>query len=428
MGRRLGNAVGDALTGMAADIRYVDEAGGIRATNIIPTGDYAGSIVAYINGKRRGAYSSEPFLVPVPRGSRVYYEFFLASNANADEDMTRYLRTVSSDRARLDWTRAHADQAGFRVYFTGGLTATPDRAVATMALADRISGETGTAEFRYTSPTLPAGGYSWQIRPMDAAGNEKTGCASLTTVLAPLPQPPTGVEVHDYVPSTGLVTLKWSPASDAAGGSVYNSYRSNTAGLGVRYDSIVKTAGHGGAETGGKPYLTFALPVTGAAAEGTWLAGVRHETAEGEEDNVSAVAQWVVGADGSYATGYPRAPSLLQARAMAGGRIRLQFQHDNRSEPATTTTLRIFRGYGATPTTVDYDTVLTSVTRGSRTLYFGSASLSSLTEGVTFGFGIRAEAASGAREVNTSRYATATPDATPPTSCPTGATITPVIG
>lgn len=428
-GRRFGNQVGDPLAFQPRDVRGYQTAQGYECDRFNPTGAWAGTVLAYLDGKKAGSFDSDPFFIPAPAGRRSWLEFFLAGTNNADEDLRRYLRTVPGDKVRLGWYRKAADQHSFRLYYTAGISTGPQRLLREYFVVDRKSGTTTAAYFEHLSSVLAAGGHTFQVRPTDRAGNEKTGCAVLTCQIAPWPRPPTGVQVHSYVKTTGLVTVKWSHASDKSPTSVYSVYRNSGQDSKVRYATATKTVATAFQLTGSpaKPYATFTLPVTGAAAAGTWIAAVRHGKSGVQEDNVTALVRFVLGQTGTYAAGgYPDAPSYLMARATAGGRIVVTVKHDNQREANPTLRFRVYRGPNGSPT-IAYGTAVGLITRSGGRLFEGSTAIGPLTHGLTFYFGVRSEATGGVREVNTA-VATAMADSVPPTTCASGSVLTKVIG
>lgn len=449
IGRRLGNQLGDAIAFSTPDIRGENTGQGFSVAGLMPPAAWAGYILAYANSRKAGAFSEDPFFVPAPSGERVFLEFFLAGPGNASEDCRRYLRTLPGDRVQLDFTRRTIDQKRFRIYHTAGLTGTPDVRIADLGLDDRASG-TGSvtaAVFHYVSDRFAAGGHSFQIRPMDAAGNEKTGCTILTAVLTPWPLPPTGVEVHAYSAAAGLVTLKWSKPADDTAGDVYRVFRSTTTGARVAYGTVVKSATSPVAVTGtpAKSYATFALPVTGAAARGTWLFGVRHKHASIEEDNVSALARFAVSDRGAWSgSGFPFMPSYIAVQQRPSGRLMVEIKHDNAGEPNRALRFRLYRSPGLSDYfdvtyfdpayfiniagDVDFSTAVGVIERTTPGRFFyGTAGFGALTEGLIYKFTARSEATGFLRESNTA-VAANTPDATPPTSCPDAMAIAKVIG
>lgn len=427
-GRRFGNQVGDALAPRPTDVRGYATAQGYIVRDMQPTGPWAGHILAYANGRKAGAFSSNPFFLPSQAGRRVFFDFFLAGKNNAGEDVARYLRSIPADRVQLQFTRAHLDGVAFRIYHTAGITATPGVLLTTARPIDRVTGTLTAAVMRYMTEVLPAGGHSFQIRPVDTAGNEKTGCAVLTTVLAPWPAPPTGVQVHAHNSTTGLVTVKWSHAADYASGSKYLLYRNTGQDTRIRYGTAVKSATHPVAVTGSpsKPYATFTLPAVGAAAVGTWVAAVRHQRSGITEDNFSALARFQITQGGTFVPGgYPNAPSYLEAKPRAAARILLLWKHDAEGESNETLRFKVYRSPGNV-STVSYATAVATVTRTPGRLVEHTASLV-LTNGQAFRFVVRSEATAGTRETNTTQVV-ATADATPPTSCPASVTLTKVLG
>lgn len=431
IGRRFGNQVGDALRYQSPDIRGTTAPAGFRVKSLNPTGVWSGTILAYVDGRKAGAFDQDPFFVSAPVRKRVWLEFFLAGRNNASEDVTRYLRTLPGDRFRLTWGRAGTGQASYRVYHTASITAAPDTLLASFDNANRVDGTTTTAAtWAYTTPVLRTDkGHRFQIRPVDSAGNERTGCAVLTGALTPWPNPPTGVQIHAYNRTTGLVTVKWSHASGYVSTSVYRVFRNTGSDSRVRYGTAVSSAATPFPTAGSppKPYATFTLPATGAAAAGTWLVGVRHRKWGIEEDNFSALARFVLGTDGSYAgAGYPNAPSYLAARATAGGRIVVAIKHDAAGEPATTLRFRVYRS-PAGVSTIAYGTAIGTITRVGDRFFEGTHHAGPLTHGGLFRFAVRAEATGGVREVNTT-FATAVADSAPPGSCATAQAIAKVVG
>jgi hypothetical protein len=428
-GRRFGNLVGDPLRYQPRDVRGHQTAQGYDCDRFNPTGAWAGTVRVYLDGKDAGSYDADPFFIPAPADRRSWLEFFLAGSNNADEDLRRYLRTVPGDKVRVGWYRKAADQHSFRLYYTAGISTGPARLLREFFTVDRLSGTTTAAYFEYLHGPLARGGHTYQVRPTDRAGNEKTGCAVLTTQVAPWPRPPTGVEVHSFVRTTGLVTLKWSHASDKSPTSVYSIYRNSGQDTKVRYATAVASVATAFNLTGtpAKPYATFSLPVTGAAAAGTWLAAVRHEKSGVQEDNVTALVRFVLSSSGSYVPGgYPDAPSYVYARATAGGRIVVSVKHDAVREAAQTLRFRVYRGPNGSPT-VNYSIPVGLITRAAGRFFEGSTAIGPLTHGLTFYFGVRSEATGSIREVNTA-VATATADSTPPAACASGSLLTKVIG
>lgn len=446
IGRRLGSQVGDAIRSSHPDIRGDNTAAGFSVSRIQPPTAWRGPVLAHVDGKRAGAFTQDPFFLPVQSGKRVFLEFFLAGPLNAAEDVERYLRALPGDKVEIDFTRRTLDQRKFRLYHTLGLTNTPDVLLAELDLTDRATGTLTAAVFHYVSDVLAKGGHRFQVRPMDAAGNERTGCTALTAVLAPWPLPPTGVEVHAYSAHIGRVTLKWTKPADDVAGDRYFLYRSLASGQGVAYGTVVGSATSPVAVTGSpsKSYATCALGVTGAAAAGLWLLAVRHKSGSVTEDNFSALARFVIADTGrSSGSGYPFRPSYVAVVQKPGGRLVVAIKHDNAGEPNRALRFKVYRGRGdgnffdhgffstffSPPgANVEYSTAVGVIQRTNGSRFFeGTAGFAGLTEGLLYNFGVRSEATGGVREVNTG-YATGSPDATPPTSCPDAMSIAKVIG
>lgn len=433
VGRRFGNQVGDPIAARTPDIRGDATAGGFVCDRLQPTTvSWRGQVLAHISGKRAGAFSFDPFFLSAPTRRRVWLEFFLAGPLNGGEDVLRYLRSVPGDRIAISFTRRTLDQERFRVYHTAGLTGTPAVLVADLGIADRVGGSPTSAQFEYVSDQLAVGGHSFQVRPVDAAGNERTGCTILTSVLAPWPQPPTGVEVHKYNRTSGVVTLKWTAPPDDAAADLYHVFKSPGSGQPVAYGTVVGSATSPVAVTGtpAKPYATFALGLTGPAASGVWLAAVRHKRGSVREDNVTALARFVIATDGRWsASGYPLAPTFIDVVQAPGGRLVAVWKHDAYGEPAETLRFKVYRSHGATGhvgSAVNYATAVAVRTRAEGRFVEATAGFV-LTDGLVYRFGVRSEATGGVREVNTA-YATAVADATPPTSCPNSMAIAKVVG
>jgi hypothetical protein len=447
VGRRFGNQVGDEISRAAVDVRGDNTAQGFSCANVNATGGWKGTVLAYVNGKRAGDFGEDPFFLPTQAGARVFLEFFLAGPQNRGEDVARYLRSIPGDRVEIDFTRRTTDQSAFRIYYTHGLTNAPSVLLREMALDEHSTGTLTAAVFHYVSSALAKGGHSFQIRPIDAAGNEKTGCAILTAVLAPWPLPPTGVEVHAYSAHTGLVTLKWSKPSDDVTGDRYRIFRSSHSGARVAYGTCVGSATSPVAvvstAAGAKSYATCSLGVTGPAASGLWLLGVRHKVGSIQEDNFSALARFVVSDKGKASgSGYPFAPSYVTVQSKAGGRLVLWLKHDNAGEPNATLRFKIYRSAGFSSfydpafyataffppagSLVDFSTAVGMITRAGGRFFEGTIGFTGLTDGLLYRFGVRSEATAGLREVNTASY-TGIADATPPTSCPNSMSIRKVL-
>lgn len=429
-GRRFGNQVGDPLRYQPRDVRGNVTAQGFHARGFNPTGALAGLVLAHLDAKRVGAFSADPFFIPARTRRRVWLDFLLAGKSNADEDVTRYLRSIPGDKVLLEWTRNGTGQSSFRVYYTAGIGSTPQRRLTEYRDHQRKRDTTSTAaEFEHLVQGLAAGGHSFQLRPTDRAGNEKTGCPVLTTTLAPWPMPPTGVAVHAFVRTTGLVTLKWAKASDHIPTSTYQLFRNSGGDGKVRYATAIKSVATAFNLTGSpsKVYATFSLPSTGAAAKGAWLAGVRHTKGGIQEDNVSALARFVLGSSGGYsAGGYPHPPGYLMAKATAGGRVVVRIKHDKAGEENAALRFRVYRSPGGV-STVALGTAIATITRLGGRYFEGSASVGPLTHGLQYRFTVRSEATGSVREVNTA-VATAVADAQGPARCPTAVSLTKVIG
>lgn len=425
-GRRLGNHVGDPIVFQPYDIRGSKTAQGYIVDAILPGTGWEGHVISYLNELRRGSFSADPFTMPAPAGTRHFFEFFLAGPKNAAEDVQRFVRSIPGENLQVDFTRAHTDQTSFRIYHTAGFTATPDVLLKTLRTVDRVTGTPTAAVFQWVSDKLGAGGHSLEIRPVDAAGNENTGCTTYTAILSPWPLPPTGLEVHAYSAFLGQVTVKWTPPGDASSNSLISLYRNSGADGRVIYTADFKTAAPAFPTTGSpaKPYMTAALPSTGVSAAGAWVIGARHTLGGIEEDNFTAFVRFVIDDAGIWYGGYPSRPTFLQAVPGPDARITLRVKHDNANEGAAAIRFWLYKS-DAGATAVDYSATVGTIERSGARFFEGTGGLT-LTEGSVFGFGVRAVATGGQTEVNTA-LATATPDATPPTSCPASVSMTKVI-
>jgi hypothetical protein len=143
------------------------------------------------------------------------------------------------------------------------------------------------------------------------------------------------------------------------------------------------------------------------AFPGMWRFGVRvHDIGTDlEELNLDAAVDLILDGAGADITNRPAAPTGLTATPIAGGEVRLDWNH-NIGTGGTPQGFRVYRGVGS----VDYGTAVATVP------YAGAAghrvTISGLTDGVTYRFGVRAWNAT-AEEMNTA-YAVATADATGP--------------
>jgi hypothetical protein len=430
IGRRFGNQVGDPLAFQSPDIRGLTSPAGYRVQGMNPTGPWNGVILAHVDSKKAGAFTEDPFFVAARAKRRTWLDFLLAGALNHSEDVSRYLRTLPGDRFNIAFSRNGTGAHSYRLYHTAALTGIPDQRLAEFFDRDRVAGTTTTAaEWDYTTDPLRLDkGHSFQIRPTDRAGNEKTGCAILTGRLSPWPSPPTGVEIVSYAPLTGTVVVKFSPASGHIPTSTYRFYRNSGNDTRVRYGTASQVVATAFSRTGGKIYDSFVLPRTGALAQGVWLVGVRHTKGGVEEDNVSALARFVLGTSGQYAGGgYPAAPTFVSARATAGGKIVVRWKHDNLDEPVATLRFRVYRSTPEGVSTITYAAPIGTVQRPVGRYYEGTFQTPALTHGGLFRFAVRSEATGSVREVNTA-YATATADAQPPASCATGVSLSKVTG
>lgn len=165
----------------------------------------------------------------------------------------------------------------------------------------------------------------------------------------------------------------------------YHIYSSNGLGGPVDYSTIVAT----------RSTLTYDVGPLDYGSD--WTFAVRaFDTVSGlEESNVDARVRILVSAAGADLAGLPNAPFGLKAVPTSGGGMKVTWAYNPRGQGAAPTNFHIYKG---TPT-VSYASPAATVSYAVSSHNF-SATLTSLTNGATYQFSVRAYNASG-EETNT---------------------------
>lgn len=165
---------------------------------------------------------------------------------------------------------------------------------------------------------------------------------------------------------------------------------------------IYENDGHGGP-------INYAAPVheiddfdtttwtTPTLAAGTWSFAVRAFNPNGEEQNIDVAVTFVIDASGHDITDIPDPPVALAAVAIGGGKIRVEWAYPTGLKASFPTGFHVYQGTGA----VSYSSPVATVSAAWTGLMGRySATITGLTHGTTYRFGVRAYNASG-EESNT---------------------------
>lgn len=149
-------------------------------------------------------------------------------------DFAASLPPAPSDRAELRWFGGRyqaADLASYRIYGepSPGAGVSYARPLAEVAAypggivvdgwnrgkCNRGGWGSAASEYRWTSPPLGNGTWTFAVASVDAAGNEGPAVLGSVAIVAP-PRPPAtfadGSRLHyAYDPATSTVTLSWNP-------------------------------------------------------------------------------------------------------------------------------------------------------------------------------------------------------------------------
>jgi len=171
-----------------------------------------------------------------PPGTNQHFEIGAVDFGEEQADFSATLVSLAPRRAKLSWlggtyldATGNDDIIGFRVYgeaTPGGGIDYSRRFVEVPAYFNGVItdgwGEGGwgqggwgksASSYSWTSGILPAGQWSFAVRPVDSAGNEGTAMVSVLSINAPPLPPPRysdGERVHyDWDGLTRQVTLTW---------------------------------------------------------------------------------------------------------------------------------------------------------------------------------------------------------------------------
>lgn len=179
--------------------------------------------------------------------------------------------------------------------------------------------------------------------------------------------------------------------------------------------SVYSNAGHGDPiDYGTSVDVTDALTYTTAplAFPGTWKFAARARWAVSglEEQNIDCMVSIILDASGKDITNQPPAPSGLRAFPLSGGTIRAEWLSPPTTGPKTPQGFHVYTGVGS----VDYSTVIATISYGSA--IFGSfvANLTGFADGITYLVGVRAF--NGTSEENNTIAVAVTAIATGPTA------------
>lgn len=176
----------------------------------------------YASGLLVWAGAATTCVIPTPSG-KVRIEIGAVGAAEKDLDFSGSLQPAPLDRATITWTGGPAlgdDLAGFHVY-QGASAGGPidySRPVATIPAYAGGKPVAGVSEssYRWVSPPLRSGSWSFGVRSFDVNGNEGAAMEGVVVVAIP-PEPPTrdgnGVRLtYVYDPAAFTVTLSWLPS------------------------------------------------------------------------------------------------------------------------------------------------------------------------------------------------------------------------
>ena len=169
-----------------------------------------------------------------------------------------------------------------------------------------------TEHTEYTDGPLPDATYAYRIVALDEEGDAAESEIN-TVVVSSAPEPPSELE-WSWDDASGTLTLTWtaSPSGDVAGYRVRSSY--GQAALDLRTAPVQDSS-----ETTYEQNFTHETD--------TYLFSVRAvDTNSNEEANISQVV--VVPFENGAPAALPAEPLLVEARAISGGRIELEWLYD----------------------------------------------------------------------------------------------------
>jgi len=356
-------------------------------------GSHANAWYLVYRGKTKVAATQSPSFQGAVRTDRAeVFQIFEAGPKNALEAVqdAMLIVAVPGDLVSLEWTRpVSGDPVEYRIYWDAG--------TGTMDYADghdigRVE-DTGAATYSWESGYLAADTYKFVVRARDEAGNEEANTTIVTLTVAPLPKPPSNL-AFSFNNATHILTMTWTASPTA--GATYRIHTNGGSGW-IDYATVFDT----------EATTTWVYDMTGLTGDYTF--GMRSWDGVNDDGNASLIIRVKVAA--GILANVPNAPQGLQADAVAGGKIRLEWSYARTIPQVESGACNHFHVYYDNGTgTVNYGAAIGTVAMSSGVLSFTSAAL---THGVAYQFGVRAST-SGSAEENNTLTASATADTTAP--------------
>lgn len=327
------------------------------------------------------------------------FEVLAVGPGNRFADYSHLMEAVYGNKVRLTWLGSDSPDAESYNIYNDDRTGTMDYGT----VVANVPHQGGGVTHYWKSGELAEGTWKFGVRCVDEAGNEETNTTTVTVVIDTYPHAVTNL-AYSWDDVLKKVTLTWT-GSTSSDVDKYRIYTNGGSGF-VDYTTVVAEVSD--------PTATWTSAAI--ATPGTYNYGVRAvDTGGKEERNTDRVVSIeLVGTPPSEEPDLPNAPHGLEATAIAGAKVQLDWLYDQEYEEATPDTFNVYydNGTGTVSYAAPLDTVAWSAGSASGRYRAFTWLSGALTDGTTYKFVVRAEA-SGDEESNTVEVS-ATADSTTP--------------
>lgn len=161
---------------------------------------YSGTDVWYwvfLDGTFYGKTQETRLAISFGDSSRHYVDVIAATENETIASVSAYVSNVPAERVELVWS-AVSGAASYNIYWNAGL-GEPTTLV-----------RRGVIETSYKTEQLASATYKFEVRPVDAAGNEKDSALYAEIEILAYPDAPTGFALTTFNESTSKALFVWN--------------------------------------------------------------------------------------------------------------------------------------------------------------------------------------------------------------------------